>query len=270
MQLAPSAEEIQARLGDSWPVPGAIDCHAHVFEPGFPLAAARAFEPHEYPLEYYLAWLRALGIRRCVLVNASCYGFDNSVTRYALEECRANGVAARGVATIHPEIGFVELQKMAAAGFVGARLMSSRVAGVCLESFEAVARRCTALRWHIEVNVDSCDEWIALEPRLARSPVPVALEYLGKDAAADSPGIEAVLRLLDRRRDFAVKVPESPELTQRVNREFPGRLMWGSHLSQSGGALDDLGLIGCVLESIPDPAMRRAVFCDNAERFYGL
>jgi predicted TIM-barrel fold metal-dependent hydrolase len=46
--------------------------------------------------------------------------------------------------------------------------------------------------------------------------------------------------------------------------------MWGSHLSQSGGALDDLALIGGVLESLPDPAMRRAVFCDNAERFYGL
>jgi predicted TIM-barrel fold metal-dependent hydrolase len=126
------------------------------------------------------------------------------------------------------------------------------------------------VRWHIEVNVDSCEEWTALEPRLARSPVPVALEYLGKDAAVDSPGIEAVLRLLDRRRDFAVKLPESPELTRLLNREFPGRLMWGSHLSQSGGALDDLGLIGCVLQSIPEPAMRRAVFCDNAERFYGL
>jgi len=270
MRLAPSADEIQTRLGDAWPVPGAIDCHAHVFEPGFPLAAARAFEPHEYPLEHYLAWLQALGIRRCVLLNASCYGFDNSVTRYALEECRASGVAARGVAIIHPEIGFVELQKMAAAGFAGARLMSSRVAGVGLESFEAVARRCGSVRWHIEVNVDSCDEWIALEPRLARSPVPVALEYLGNDAAAGSRGIEAVLRLLERRRDFAVKLPHNAEVARLLAREFRDRLMWGSHLSQPACALDDLGLIGCVLQSIPDPAARRAVFCDNAERFYGL
>lgn len=268
MRLAPSAQEIQARLGDSWPVPGAIDCHAHVFEPGFPLAAARAFEPHEFPLEHYLAWLQALGIRRCVLVNASCYGFDNSVTRYALDECRANGVAARGVATIHPEIGFVEMQKMAAAGFVGARLMTSRVAGVNLESLEAVARRCAALRWHIEVNVDSSGEWLALEARLARSPVPVVLEYLGQDAAPRAPGIEAVLRLLDRRRDFALKLCNNAQLAQLLVKQFPDRLMWGSHLSQS--ALDDLGLIGCVLQSIPDPATRRAVFCDNAERFYGL
>ena len=270
MRLAPSAEEIQARLGDAWPVPGAIDCHAHVFEPGFPLAAARAFGPHEYPIEHYLAWLQALGIRRCVLVNASCYGFDNSATRFGLEECRANGVAARGVATIHPEIGFVEMQKTAAAGFVGARLMSSRVAGVSLEALEAVARRCASLQWHIEVNVDACDEWLALEPRLARSPVPVALEYLGKDAAAGSPGVQAVLRLLDQRRDFCVKLPANAQLARLLVKRFPDRLMWGSHLSQSGGTLDDLALIGSVLELLPDPALRRAVFCDNAERFYGL
>jgi predicted TIM-barrel fold metal-dependent hydrolase len=144
------------------------------------------------------------------------------------------------------------------------------VAGVSLEAFEAVARRCAALRWHIEVNVDACDEWLALEPRLARSPVAVALEYLGKDAAAGSPGIQAVLRLLDQRRDFSVKLPAEARLAQLLARQFPDRLMWGSHLSQSGGALDDLALIGGVLESLPDPAMRRAVFCDNAERFYGL
>src|SRR2546427_2620111 len=45
----------------------------------------------------------------------------------SLDECRANGVAARGVATIHPEIGYVELEKLARGGFVGARLMTSRI-----------------------------------------------------------------------------------------------------------------------------------------------
>jgi D-galactarolactone isomerase len=270
MRLAPSAQEIRTRLGDAWPLPGAIDCHAHLFEPGFPLAAPRASQPHQYPLEHYLAWLQALGIRRCVLVNASCYGFDNSVTRYALDECRANGVGARGVATIHPEIGFLEMQKMAAAGFVGARIMSSRVAGIGIDSLEAVARRCAPHRWHVEVNVDSCGEWVELEPRLARSPVPVVFEYLGKGASADAPGIEAVLRLLERRRDFAVKLCDDAPLARRLASQFPDRLMWGSHLPQSGGVADDLGLIACALEWMADLATRRRVFCDNAERFYGL
>src|SRR6266516_2590066 len=112
MRLAPSAEEVQARLGDAWPISGAVDCHAHVFERGFPLAAVRAFDPLPYPLEYYLAW------------------------------------------------------KLARGGFVGARLMTSRIGSLGLEVFEEVAKRCLPHRWHVEINVDACEEWVALEPRL--------------------------------------------------------------------------------------------------------
>ncbi|HUG79558.1 MAG TPA: amidohydrolase family protein, partial [Burkholderiales bacterium] len=162
-----------------------------------------------YPFEYYLAWLQALEIRRCVQVSASCYGFDNSVTRYALDECRSNGIAARGVATVHPEIQFGELQKLAAAGFVAARVMTSRVGGLSTDAFEELARRCLPHRWHVEINVDACEEWGALEPRLARSPVPVVFENLGVlrgDQGVNAPGLGAVLRLLDKRADFAVKL----------------------------------------------------------------
>lgn len=270
MRLAPSAEELRARLGDAWPISGAIDCHAHVFERGFPLAASRAFDPRPYPLEYYLGWIEALGIRRCVQVNAACYGFDNSVTRYAIDECRANGVAARGVATIHPEIGYVELEKLAAAGFVAARLMSSRVEGLGLEAFEAVAKRCVPHRWHVEINVDACDEWVALEPRLAASPVPVVLEHLGLVESPDAAGLGAVLRLLEKRPDFAVKLGADEAVAKLLAREFPDRLMWGSRLPYTGAEPDDLGLIAAALEWLPDPVTRRRVFSENAERFYGL
>lgn len=289
MRLAPSAEEIRARLGDAWPIPDAVDCHAHVFERGFPLATERSFDPLPYPFEYYLAWLQALEIRRCVQVNASCYGFDNSVTRFALEECRSNGIAARGVATVHPEIQFGELQKLAAAGFVAARVMSSRVGGLSSDTFEELARRCLPHRWHVEVNVDDCEEWVALEPRLVRSPVPVVFENLGVLPAGEgaaAPGLSAVLRLLDKRADFAVKLcsfyrlsPRPGDLAaarpvvERFVREFPDRLMWGSHLPHLGwgeGAPDDLELIAAALEWLPDLETRRRVFATNAKRFYGL
>ncbi|HXM80840.1 MAG TPA: amidohydrolase family protein [Burkholderiales bacterium] len=288
MRLAPSAEEVHARLGDAWPISGAVDSHAHVFERGFPLAATRTFDPLPYPLEYYLAWINALGIRRCVQVNASCYGLDNSVTHYALDECRASGVAARGVATIHPEIGFVELQKLARAGFVGARLMTSRIGSLGLEAFEDVAKRCLPHRWHVEINVDHCDEWVALEPRLAKSPVPVVFEHLGRieeNVGVNAPGLRAVLRLLDKRPDFALKLSSFYRLFSKAGfsdaapivklfaRDFPDRLMWGSnlpHAGWSGGAPDDLELIAAALEWLPDAVARQRVFADNAERFYGL
>jgi predicted TIM-barrel fold metal-dependent hydrolase len=290
MRLAPSADEVRSRLGDAWPVPGTVDCHAHVFEDGFPLAPARAFDPLPYPLDYYLGWARALGVARCVQVTASCYGFDNSAARFALEECRAAGIAARGVATIHPEIEEIELAKLAKAGFVAARLAASRIGGLGTAAFEALARRCAPHGWHVEINVDDCDEWVALEPRLAASPVPVVFEHLGalrNGAREDAPGLSAVLRLLEKRRDFCIKLctfyrlsngpkarfADVAPIVRRFAAEFSDRLMWGSSLLASAGTAevgDDLGLIAVALDWFPDARVRERVFAGNAARFYGL
>ena len=276
MRLPPSEDEIRSRLGSAWPVFGAVDCHAHVFEQGFPFAAGRDSDPAPYPFDYYLGWIRALRIARSVQVTASCYGFDNSATRYAMEECRANGVAARGVAIIHPEIEEAELAVLARAGFIAARLMASRMASVGMGDFDALARRCAAWRWHLEVNVDGSDAWAALEPQLAASPVPVVFEHLGmrEGEGPQAPGVRAVLRLLEKRRDFAVKLrfPDIAPVVALFVRHHPDRLMWGSNLPQpvNGDACGDLELIASALEARPDAPARERVFAGNAERFYGF
>jgi D-galactarolactone isomerase len=218
--------------------------------------------------------MHALCIPRCVQVTASCYGFDNSVTRYAIEECRTNGIAVRGVAIVHPDIDEAELGSLARAGFVAARLMASRVANVGTDDFHALARRCAAWRWHLEVNVDACDAWLDLEPRLAGSPVPLVFEHLGIGAhdGPDSEGMRALLRLLERRSDFAVKLrlPDVAPVLDVLLRHHPDRLMWGSSLPQDDPTVDDLELIAGMLERLPDPGLRERVFATNAERFYGF
>lgn len=273
MRLPPSEDEIRSRLGEAWPVSGAVDCHAHVFEQGFPFAAGRDSDPPPYPFDYYLGWIRALRIARCVQVTASCYGLDNSATRYAIDECRANGVLARGVAVIHPEIDEAELSTLARGGFIAARLMASRIAGVGLESLETLARRCADWRWHLEINVDDSGAWAGLETQLAASPVPVVFEHLGVRAGdgPQSPGVRAVLRLLDRRRDFAVKLrfPDVAPVAGLLVRHHADRLMWGSSLPQENG-YGDLDLIAAALEALPDMPARERVFAANAERFYGF
>jgi len=275
MRLPPSEDEIRSRLGDVWPVFGAVDCHAHVFEEGFPFASGRASDPRPYPFDYYLGWVRALGISRSVQVTASCYGFDNSATRYALDECRAGGVAARGVAIVHPEIDEAELAALARSGFIAARLMASRIANVGIGDFDALARRCADWRWHLEVNVDDSASWAALEARLATSPVPVVFEHLGvrPGEGPESPGLRAVLQLLDRRPDFAVKLrfPDVAPAARLLVRHHPDRLMWGSSLPQADGhAYDDLEQIATALELLPGAEARERVFAANAARFYGF
>jgi len=65
--------------------------------------------------------------------------------------------------------------------------MTSRIGSLGLEAFEEVAKRCLPHRWHVEINVDACEEWVALEPRLAKSPVPVVFEHLGRIEGSRAP-----------------------------------------------------------------------------------
>lgn len=57
---------------------GACDCHMHVFDPAWPLAAsATAPAPPASTLQDYRAVQTALGLSRAVVVQSTAYGFDN-------------------------------------------------------------------------------------------------------------------------------------------------------------------------------------------------
>jgi len=268
MRTAPlGIAEIRARLGVGWPPAGLVDAHAHAFEPGHPLATAREYDPDPFPIEAYRRQASALGVARSVMVTASCYGFDNSVTRNALAEL---GPQARGVAMIDPEIQEGELERYVAAGFVAARILTARPGVAGDAAFEIVAGRCAKHGWHVEINVRDADEWLALEPRLARAPVPVVFEHLGRargDEGVQAEGFRALLRLLETRPDFHVKVSGDFEGMAPVLRvlagRFPRQLVWGSNLPETR-----LEALLPLWQWMTEPALRQAVFADNAARLY--
>jgi predicted TIM-barrel fold metal-dependent hydrolase len=268
MRAAPlGIAEIRAKLGSDWPPAGLVDAHAHAIEPGHPLATTREYDPEPFPIEAYRRHAAALGVTRSVMVTASCYGFDNSVTRNALAEL---GPQARGVAMIDPEIQEAELGKYVDAGFVGARILTARPGVVGDGAFETVAQRCVAHGWHVEINVRDAYEWLALEPRLRQSPVPLAFEHIGRaggDEGTEAEGFRAMLRLLEARPDFHVKVTgdfggREPALRVLASR-FPRQLVWGSNLPET--PLEELLPLW---QWMSEPALRQAVFADNAARLY--
>ena len=66
---------------------GACDCHCHVFDPAYPLAAtASAPAPVRATLADYRHVQAELGLSRAVLVQSSAYGFDNRCMLAALAE----------------------------------------------------------------------------------------------------------------------------------------------------------------------------------------
>ena len=64
----------------------ACDAHVHVFGPEarFPFARERSFTPCEAAKERLFALHALLGIERCVVVQSTAHGFDNSATEDAL------------------------------------------------------------------------------------------------------------------------------------------------------------------------------------------
>lgn len=115
---------------------GACDTHVHVFgpRPRFTFAAGRSFTPSDAPKEKLFALHDFLGIERCVILHTATHGFDLSVTADALA---AKGDAYKGVGLMPTTISDLELNRLAAAGFCGARFHYM----IC--NISPVARRST-------------------------------------------------------------------------------------------------------------------------------
>ena len=75
---------------------GAVDCHTHVFAPGYPLSPNRGYTPPDSTLDDMLQMHSMLGIERVVFTQPSVYGIDNSAILDAMARIahRARAVVA--------------------------------------------------------------------------------------------------------------------------------------------------------------------------------
>ena len=266
---------------------GTVDCHAHVFDrfERYPFAGARKYSP---PLCSREAWLRlhaALGVERGVQVNATPYGFDNSIT---LDFLRDHPRRFVGVASVPAEVSDAELARLDAAGFRAARLMDQYASGATTALLEPIARRIAPLGWHLEINIAKADDWVALEPRLRRCPVPLVFDHLGRPRGAagiDQPGFKVIRRLLSERDDCWTKVSSFYRLSdsgapdyedmrpfvQAVLRDRPERCVWGTNWPHPGLAHsmpNDADLLDLLESWLPGDAVRVPLFAANAAALY--
>ena len=269
--------------------PGAVDCHAHLFDrfERYALSGERKYSPPPATREAWLALHRSLGVERGVQVNATPYGFDNSITEDFLREHPRRFV---GVATIRPDIGEQELKRLNGAGFRAARLMGQFGNAATTADLEAIAARVAPLGWHIEINIAACDDWVRLEERLRRCPVPLVFDHLGRPrggAGIDQPGFKVIRRLLAGRGDCWTKVSSFYRLSdsgppdyadmrpfvEAVLRERPERCVWGTNWPHPGMTRfmpNDADLLELLESWIPGDAMREPLFASNAARLYRL
>ena len=264
---------------------GTVDCHAHIFDrfSQYPLSRQRRYSPPPCTREAWLALHAALGVERGVQVHGSPYGFDNSITEDFLREHPGRFV---GVGAIPPDVDEKLLEKLNDAGFRAARLMDQFATGATSADLEAIARRVAPYGWHIEINIARSADWVALEPRLRRCPVPLVFDHLGRVRASeglDAPGFKVVRRLLAEREDCWTKISSWYRLAdnsedmrpfvQTLLRERPERCVWGTNWPHPGMTRfmpNDADLVDQLDSWLPSEAIREPLFASNAKRLYRL
>lgn len=269
----------------------ACDCHCHVFGPAarFPYAPVRSYTPDDAPLEAYLALLDRLGFARGVLVQPSAYDRDNRALLDALERAprRLRGVGVGGA-----ELTPAMLRAWHAAGVRALRANEFRRDGkpyyhngVRLEKIEPLMPQLADLGWHLELWIDARD-LPAMLPRLARLPVPVVVDHMGRMEhrhGVQHPGFRALVHGVAEGRLWAklsgtyrlgATAPDYVEARpfhEALVAANPERLVWGTdwpHPRPEGPVPDAANLLQVFLDWTPSPAQRKAILADNPRRLY--
>ena len=266
---------------------GACDTHFHVFGPQrrFPFAPDRSYTPTcDAPKETLFALHKHLGIERGVVVQSAAHGFDNS----AAADLLAANRNYRGIALLPAHTRMEELKRLDAQGFRGVRFhyMGHLGTGERIEDVLVMAKRLAEIGWHLQIHMDG-PRIAELSPALARSPVPVVIDHMGRVDA--SKGVEhadfrALLALL-KNKHLWVKVsgserisrkpspwPDAAPFARKLVAESGDRCVWGTDWPHPNLAEvpDDGDLVDLVGDMAPTEAQRRALLVDNPRRLYGF
>lgn len=269
---------------------GGIDCHAHVIDPArFPFVPGRGYQPRTHesaPREAYWSTLRAHGIMHGLLVQPSCYAFDN---RAMLDAIRQEGRCAKGIAVVDDSVGDDVLDMLAAAGCVGVRIN--------LGAFDpdffgrpGAARFLRRMRdrdFLVQVYARA-HLWERIAPVLADSGARVIVDHMGEpDVAAGSaqPGFAAVLALGRGGRAY-VKL-SAPYRVSREGAPFADvvpfaracidafgveRCIWGSDwpFLNARKPTSYAEQLGWLAHAVPAPGERERILVDNPRRIFGF
>ena len=266
---------------------GACDTHFHVFGPQqrFPFAAERSYTPTcDAPKETLFALHKHLGIERGVVVQSAAHGFDNS----AAADLLAANRNYRGVALLPANAKPEEIKRLDAQGFRGVRFhyMGHLGTGDRIEDVLAMSKRLADIGWHLQIHMDG-PRIAELGPALARSPVPVVVDHMGRVDASkglDHADFRALLALLKNRHVW-VKVsgserisrkrtpwPDAAPFARKLVAEFGDRCVWGTDWPHPNltEVPDDGDLVDLIADMAPAEKERQALLVDNPRRLYGF
>ena len=266
---------------------GAVDAHCHVFGPAalFPYAHSRKYTPCDAGKEKLFALRDQRGFTRNVIVQATCHGSDNTALLDALATA---GEQARGVASVHHDIGMAELRAMDQAGVRGVRFnfVKRLVDSTPRASFLKIAKKIATLGWHSVVYFEAQD-LEELAPFITQLPTPVVVDHMGRPDVSkglDHRDFQRFLTLLDDNDHIWTKVSCPERLTvlggdyadvvpyaRTLVQHFPNRVLWGTdwpHPNMKSHMPDDGLLVDFIPRIATDTAAQQALLVDNPMALY--
>ena len=266
---------------------GAVDAHCHVFGPValFPYAHSRKYTPCDAGKEKLFALRDHLGFTRNVVVQATCHGSDNTALLDALATA---GEQARGVASVHHDIGMNELRAMDQAGVRGVRFnfVKRLVDSTPRASFLKIAQKIATLGWHSVVYFEAQD-LEELAPFITQLPTPVVVDHMGRpdvSKGSDHRDFQRFLTLLDDNDHIWTKVSCPERLTvsggdytdvvpyaRTLVERFPDRVLWGTdwpHPNMKSHMPDDGLLVDFIPRIATDTVAQQALLVDNPMALY--
>jgi len=266
---------------------GAIDTQMHMYLDGFAAEPdGPGLPPAPLPgVAAYRTTMRWLGIDRMVITQANAHQRNNDNLLACLE---AMGACARGVAVITSDTTDTELQRLAAAGVVGARIMDLPGGAVGLDQLEAIDARASAMDWMMAIQFDGT-HLIKHAPRLAQLKSRWVLDHHGKFFAGitpESPEVDVIKRLIDGGHcwfKFAgcyessrVGGPDYPDIAAiaRIVADYaPERIVWGTNWPHNMARRtedypDDAHLMETTLGWLGSSHRMHLALIDNPEELY--
>jgi predicted TIM-barrel fold metal-dependent hydrolase len=281
---------------------GACDCHIHVIGDSrrFPFASGRVYTPAPAQVADAVAFHRALGTTRTVVVQPSVYGTDNSCLLDALAQL---GSGARGVAVIDDKTPDTSLDSLHRAGVRGIRI-NLETAGqtnpnVGRSRLQAATAQLGRRDWHIQIFTRP-SVIAGIEDLVRASSTPVVFDHFGGTQAAggiDQPGFQALLRLVRGGHSYvkisgayrvSTKGPDYSDvvpLAKALIAANPDRILWGTdwpHVNSTPGPgqsasevlphlrIDDGRLLNQLAVWAPDAGLRRKILIENPTALYGF
>jgi D-galactarolactone isomerase len=260
----------------------ACDCHMHIYDSRFPVAAGAKLRPADATVAMYRLLQRRLGTTRNVVVTPSTYGTDNRCTLDALTQF---GPAARGVAVADESISDEELKQLDRAGVRGLRFNLAVGAVTTVDMIEPLAHRVEPLGWHVQINMP-LDELERHRMMLRRLPVPAVFDHFGRiplPAGEKHPAFALIMDLMREGRAYIklsgaylaskVGAPMYSDVTPLAHafiNAAPDQVVWGSdwpHPTETSKP-NDAALLSLLAQWAESDELRERILVANPARLY--